>query len=310
MNKDNPIENKLVSVIIPTYNAGKYIRQSITSVMAQDYNNWELIVVDDGSTDDTERIVSEFLNDHRICYVKKKNSGVSNSRNFGANLAKGDYFCFLDADDFYHSTNLSEKVTVLNTYPAIALVHSDVRMTDEAGRPTGVYNTGLSGDNLHLKILQWQECVVPAPSSIMLRKDIFYTAGQWDPLFSTAADQDFFISVAAKHTIYRISHALTSYRVVKGSMSKNTPLFEKDHTGVFNKAKKNNLFTDPHFERRCFANLHLIISGSWWNHEKNLIKTIKHLILSFLYSPSVVLKTLKQRSARYKIFGQPLTQKK
>lgn len=310
MNEDRPIKNKLVSIIIPTYNTARFIGEAIISVAGQDYNNWELIIVDDGSTDDTAQVVSQFLSDPRISYVKKENSGVSNTRNFGAALAKGDYFCFLDADDSFYPTNLSEKVKVLEQQPGIALVHADVNIIDESSRPTGRYNTGLAGKDLYLDILLWQECVIPAPSSIMMRREIFYAAGQWDPCFSTAADQDLFIAIAHRHAVYRISHVLTSYRIVNGSMSRVTGVFEKDHLAVYNKAKKNKLFPDKSFERRCFSNLHRIISGSWWHHEKSLLKTMKHLAWSLIYSPGALLRMLKLQPNRYIHTGRPTLPKK
>jgi glycosyltransferase involved in cell wall biosynthesis len=292
MNQHLHTDHTLVSIIIPTYNSDKYIADAITSVIKQDYKNWELLVVDDGSTDNTTAVVSEFLSDPRITYFKKENSGVSHARNYGAERAKGRYLCFLDADDSFHSTNVSEKVAVLNNNPDAGLVHADISMTDARGNLLHFFNTGLSGSRLHLALLLWNECVIPAPSSIMVTKEAFYAVGKWDPLFSTAADQDFFIRVTAAYPIYRINRPLTSYRIVDASMSKNPAVFEKDHLAVYRKAKNNNLFPDMVFEKKCFSNLHLIIAGNWWMHGEK-IKAIKHVCLSFLFSPVVFFKRLK-----------------
>ena len=95
------INIKLVSVIIPSYNASKFIDITINSVLNQTYSNFELIVVDDGSTDDTEIHIKRYLTDERVKYFKIKNGGVSNARNYGASMSKGEYLCFLDADDFF-----------------------------------------------------------------------------------------------------------------------------------------------------------------------------------------------------------------
>lgn len=304
MNEHSEAKHKLVSIIIPTYNAGKYIEQAVKCVIEQNYQNWEMIIVDDGSTDNTSSVVFPFLNDKRITYVKKENGGVSNARNYGANLAKGEYLCFLDADDFFHPDNISEKMNILNSDASIGLVHADVRMTDEQGKPSGSFNTGLSGSNLYLNLLAWNECVIPAPSSIMIRRDVFYSIGMWDPAFSTAADQDFFIRVTHNYKIHRIHKALTSYRVVNASMSKNVPLFEKDHMGVYAKAKQNGMFPDKVFERTCFANLHLIIAGNWWRHNRHIAKTVEHLLIAFSFSPRIVFKRLK-----IKLFQPPATHK-
>ena len=90
--------NNLVSIIMPAYNVEKHIASSISSVLNQSYNNWELIIINDGSTDETEQTIKLFK-DKRIKYFKKQNGGVSSARNLALIKMQGDYFCFLDADD-------------------------------------------------------------------------------------------------------------------------------------------------------------------------------------------------------------------
>lgn len=285
-----PINVKLVSVIIPSYNASKFIDFTVNSVLAQSYSNFELIIVDDGSTDDTEIKIKKYLLDERVRYFKIKNGGVSNARNFGANISKGEYICFLDADDFFLPNNLQEKVDVLDSNESIGLIHADVLMVDEEGKETGELNVGLSGKNLHLDILEWVDCVIPAPSSIMIKRSLFFEAGTWDPSFSTAADQDFFINATLKTNVHRIKKILTGYRVVNQSMSKNVSVFEKDHIGVYRKAEKNNIFPSNKFKKICFSNLYFIIAGNWWHSNKQIGKTIKYVCLAFLNAPYLTLK--------------------
>src|SRR5688572_1866005 len=91
---------KLVSVIIPAYNAGPFISETLESVLAQTYSNWEVIVVNDGSKDNTENILKQYSEkDPRISFISKTNSGVSDTRNKGIDKAKGEFIAFLDADD-------------------------------------------------------------------------------------------------------------------------------------------------------------------------------------------------------------------
>ncbi|MGB3902114.1 MAG: glycosyltransferase family A protein, partial [Bacteroidales bacterium] len=118
-------ENILVSIIIPVYNGEKYISDTIQSVIDQTYKNWELIIVDDGSTDNTAEIVKQF-NDSRISYIKKNNTGVSDTRNVGAMISKGEILCFLDADDIWLPENLEKKVEKLITEPKGVLVYSSM----------------------------------------------------------------------------------------------------------------------------------------------------------------------------------------
>lgn len=99
----------LVSIIMPSYNTAKYICESIESVMSQTYKNWELIIVDDCSTDDTDSIVAHYLSDKRINYIKnEKNSGAAVSRNRALREAKGRWIAFLDSDDLWMPDKLEE----------------------------------------------------------------------------------------------------------------------------------------------------------------------------------------------------------
>ena len=99
--------NDLVSIIMPSYNTAQYISQSIQSVLAQTYLNWELIIVDDCSTDNTENVVSVFLNDNRIKFLKnERNSGAAVSRNRALREARGKWIAFLDSDDLWEPEKL------------------------------------------------------------------------------------------------------------------------------------------------------------------------------------------------------------
>ena len=102
------------SIIVPAYNASKYIRDCIDSVLSQNYSNFELIIVDDGSTDETKSIVYEYSSDTRIKYVYQNNTGVSSARNKGILESNGDYICFVDADDVVSPNFLKTFDDILN----------------------------------------------------------------------------------------------------------------------------------------------------------------------------------------------------
>lgn len=103
--------NNLVSIIMPSYNTGRYIKESIESVLAQSYPTWELIIVDDCSTDNTDEVVRQFLADSRIRYIKNStNSGAAVSRNRALREAKGKWIAFLDSDDLWEPTKLEQQL--------------------------------------------------------------------------------------------------------------------------------------------------------------------------------------------------------
>jgi teichuronic acid biosynthesis glycosyltransferase TuaG len=114
---------------MPAYNAACYIHQSIISVLEQSHTNWELIIVNDGSTDTTSDKVSAFT-DSRIHHLKQENKGVSAARNKSLELAKGEYFCMLDADDILPPTSLESRLTLFQQLPALSFVDGMVQVFD------------------------------------------------------------------------------------------------------------------------------------------------------------------------------------
>ncbi|MEI2393116.1 glycosyltransferase [Priestia megaterium] len=105
--------SSLVSVIVPVYNVEKYLKRCIESIINQDYKNIELIIVNDGSTDNSERILEDFANvDNRICIINKENGGISSARNVGLRKAKGEFICFVDSDDWIDSSMIAKMLKV------------------------------------------------------------------------------------------------------------------------------------------------------------------------------------------------------
>lgn len=118
-------EEKLISIIIPCYNFGRFLPETIANLKAQVYQNWEAILVDDGSTDNTRQVVDELtVEDKRFIYYPIKNTGNAGARNIGLSLAKGDYIQFLDADDLLSSRKLSLQATALATMPDNAISYT------------------------------------------------------------------------------------------------------------------------------------------------------------------------------------------
>lgn len=122
----------LVSVIVPTYNRARQCRLSVESVLNQSYSNVEVLVIDDGSTDDTEAEISNL--DSRVRYIKQENGGVTVARNTGLRAATGDFIAFLDSDDSWMAWKLEAQLAVLRDYPEIGMVWSDLVAVDENGK--------------------------------------------------------------------------------------------------------------------------------------------------------------------------------
>ncbi len=120
---DNEIDKKKISVVVPAYNQGAFLAETLDSVWAQTYENWECIIVNDGSTDNTEDIALAYCKkDKRFVYVKKENGGLSSARNAGLEVAKGDYIQFLDSDDLIHPNKFEKQVALAQEQQADVIV--------------------------------------------------------------------------------------------------------------------------------------------------------------------------------------------
>jgi glycosyltransferase involved in cell wall biosynthesis len=128
------MDGHLVSVIVPTYNRADCIGETLDCLLAQTHTNWELVLVDDGSTDDTRSVVEErFRNDDRLRYVYQQNAGVSHARNTGLATAKGDFIAFLDSDDRWKPWKLAAQIACMNQFPDVGMVWTEMEAIDETG---------------------------------------------------------------------------------------------------------------------------------------------------------------------------------
>lgn len=135
----------LVSIIMPAYNAGETIAQSIDSVLAQTYSNWELLIVDDGSVDNTATLINSY-SDKRIRYFAKKNGGVSSARNMAFENMRGDFFCFLDADDLLTPESVSVRIDRFEQEQEIGILDGTVIVTkNDIKNVLRIYRPSLSG---------------------------------------------------------------------------------------------------------------------------------------------------------------------
>lgn len=129
--------NDLISIIIPVYNAEKFLKETVSSIQNQTYQNWELILVNDGSTDNSLQTAQKLAKtDQRIKVISIKNSGAATARNTGINLAKGNYLCFIDADDLWLPEKLKKQLAFMQTKNC-AFSFTGYEFADETGQPNG-----------------------------------------------------------------------------------------------------------------------------------------------------------------------------
>jgi glycosyltransferase involved in cell wall biosynthesis len=168
----------LVSVVIPTYNCARFLPQAIDSVLGQSYSRRELIVVDDGSTDDTDAVLRRYAG--RIRIVQRPNGGVSSARNRGIRESRGEFVAFLDSDDIWHSDKLQRQLALF-TRSAVGLVHCGLRYIDIDGNVVGVNRSGRRGHVLKDFALFRGTVVQGGGSGSIVRRPVFEAVGLFDP---------------------------------------------------------------------------------------------------------------------------------
>ena len=203
---------ELVSIIMPTYNCGRFIRESIDSVFAQSYTHWELIIVDDCSTDNTAEIVAAYK-DSRIHYLRnKQNLGAALTRNKALREAKGRYVAFLDSDDLWLPEKLKKQIAFMeqNEY---AFTYHEYTEIDEESKPLGVY---VSGKKM---IGQWgmKSCCWPGCLTVIYDTQVIGLIQI--PDIKKNNDSAMWLQIIKKANCYLLSENLAKYRRRKGSIT-------------------------------------------------------------------------------------------
>lgn len=197
-----------VSVIIPTYNRCKYLNFAIQSVLHQTYANWELLVIDDGSSDDTSSVIQEYIGkDKRIRSFRLKNGGVARARSVGIKEAKGEYVAFLDDDDYYLPHKLELQVNYLEKNPQHIFVYGQADYVDSQGN----YIKTVPGNPVRTYGELIQESVI-FPTTIMVRRSAFEEFGYFRSSLKTCEDYDMWLRIARKYPFAFISEPVAKYR--------------------------------------------------------------------------------------------------
>jgi glycosyltransferase involved in cell wall biosynthesis len=179
-----------VSVIIPVYNGDRYIVKAIESVLKQNYRDFEIVIIDDGSIDNSFELLQPYLesNRARIRYQKQENQGVAAARNLGLKIARGSYIAFLDQDDYFFPDKLEAQVNYLENNPTIGMVHSGWQRVDADGNLLGTVEPWQNSPQLDLRNwLLWKPVLLGA---MMFRRQWLNDVGGLDTQFKQVCDLD------------------------------------------------------------------------------------------------------------------------
>lgn len=213
-----------VTVIIPAYNAARYLPDALSSVLRQTFADWEVIVVDDGSTDDTRSLVHSSMRpfDGRLKYIYQDNRGVAAARNAGIQSARGELIALLDADDVWLPHRLEKGIALLDSDPSIGLVHGEVARINTAGeiieyppRPARQYMQGDIARHIYTRRAHLL-CV-----TVLFRKACVDSVGLFDEAMRATEDRDLWFRIAERYRVGHVDEIVAYYRVSPNSASRD-----------------------------------------------------------------------------------------
>src|SRR3990172_347270 len=209
----------LVSIVLPTYNCAAFLPHSIGSILAQTYNSYEIIVVDDGSIDNTKEVLTPFMQKINYIYYHQ-NKGSHVARNIGIQSSRGKYIAFIDADDIWLPEKLQTDIEYFETHPEVNMVYSKHLNIDQNGRMLDeASQKRLPSGNIFTQLFSEQNFIIT--SSVVVRKEIFETTGLFYEQLSNCQDWDMWLRIAFYFKVGGINTPLVKYRHNPHSLSKN-----------------------------------------------------------------------------------------
>lgn len=246
-----------VSVIVPAYNAMRYLPLALDSILSQTFQDFEILIVDDGSRDGIQQWAAQ-LDEPRVHFFTQENGGSAAARNTGISHATGEYIAFLDSDDLWDPTKLEKQVQLLDQQQDIGLVYAWVATMDAEGVLDGkAYCNSESGD-------VWDSLIegdlLVCGSTPMIRRACFGEVGLFDVQFAYAQTWEMWLRIAAKYPFQVIPEVLVHYRSHPGNISKKWQQVEKNYKAIIEKVFSNVTEQQQQLKGRCYGNAYLRVA--------------------------------------------------
>lgn len=272
-----------VSVIIPNYNYGRFLREAIESVLAQTYLCHEVIVVDDGSTDDSLTVAAQFSD--RVHIVQQKNSGVGAARNNGVKNSTGDLLAFLDADDIWLPHKIERQIACLEKDAEIGLVSCAMREFALNRQTLSEYKQKKNGWCAK-EILLFETSFVFSGSAIFLPRSVFEQSGGFDENkeMHPSEDWEFCYRVSKSVKFVSVAEILVDYRNHGGNGHLKIPRMERAMMLAYDKIFRDADIKTLQLRRTAYGNLHTILAGSYFR-ARNYPAFIKHTAQALRHTP-------------------------
>ncbi len=246
--------DKLVSIIIPSFNKAKFIDRTINSVLYQSYKNIEVIVVDDCSTDNSIQILNKFKDKIKL-FINNKNYGASYCRNFGLSKSHGQFIAFLDCDDYYDKSKIYECINYINKKNC-SFVYTNVNLINYFGKILPNFNnmSKIGEGNISKNVLLNEISITN--STLVAKRECFNKVGGFDENIFLAADREMLVRLSLEYTAGYIEKPLSYYRVYTNNMFENINNTINEFVYILNKHKKNEILKDKNFYKTCLCNIY------------------------------------------------------
>jgi glycosyltransferase involved in cell wall biosynthesis len=273
--------NLLVSVIIPTYNRVQYICEAIDSVLAQTYNNTEVIVVDDGSTDNTRDIIQQY--DSKVKYIFQNNAGPSAARNNGIKQSSGELIAFLDSDDIWLAEKLELQIELMRQSQYIGLVSCGIYIIDASGKIISdpVIKGNYKNRKSFVKELMVHN-IIGGGSAILIKKECLNRIGLFNEDLWVGEDWNMWLRIAKNYEVKFVEKPLVKYRIHGNNLHKNLAKIKVDgKRNVLENIEKWRIIS----RMKAYSYIYLDLAHEYMGIKENKSKILLNLIKSISYYP-------------------------
>lgn len=280
------MNRRSISIVITCYNYGEYISQCLQSIVEQTFTDFEAIIVNDGSTDDSEGKIKPFLEDKRFKYIKQENAGQANAKNTGIKNSTCEVIAFLDADDIWEPTKLEKQIKLFRE-PIVGVVYSRAKYIDANSNPLDFVLQGRYLQPRSGRVTKWLifDNFVPFSSSVV-RRECFEKVGLFDESLKMGIDWDLWLRISVHYDFDYVDEPLLIYRIGHaGQMSKNIDIRQECSDRILRKFQKQNKMIFPRSiwrEARAYSS----INRSMQFRSKSFPKAIYYLLRGLYLNPS------------------------
>jgi glycosyltransferase involved in cell wall biosynthesis len=286
-----------ISVIIPAYNAERTILETITSVQQQTFSDFELIVVDDGSTDRTLELLHS-IKDERLKILSYQNGGVCVARNRGVAHANGEFIAFLDADDLWAPEKLELQLAALQQHPEAGVAYSWTSFMDEQGESFSFHpcKPVFFEGNVYAKLLVGD--FIYNGSNTLIRKQAIESTGEFDSACAGCADWDYWLRLAARWAFVVVPKCQIFYRRSSGAMSSRVEKMKEDALIALEKAYRSAPSELQYLKAQSLISLHKYCADLYLKHSTDISgvnKAGRELWMAIRLKPQTLLNTRFQK---------------